>query len=383
MAKDIHVTLSAKKRRALNEVDFAAVIDSLAKCKLEIRDPCEPLKHWSFDCNGHMIVVNKSPLDKFLGDVQIIVGENAQYEREQTELRRANQHYSDEHVRLSKRIVEQEGALASLTQQRDNEREANVVWEQRHTNLKAKLAAKDALLNAAGRDMEVLRERATGFQEELASALAQLGNANEQIADQERRLKNQGDSIAQYQAGTDPVKDYLVKSLLESVDALTVKCSQLAAARNNQRNTIIGHQQSLSAFDIEATRLREEVAEERDARRKQEGVADGLRSALADVTAERDSLKGLLDWADRTRTAGEHPTAHLVRRTQKLEGELATANAELNDLRATLAEGNATTSKVVLTVHANGAVTLDAGESPVTLQGHVWAEGNVTGAPSA
>ncbi len=338
MAKDLHITISTKKRRALNEVEFAAAIDALAKTNIEIKDPYNSLKDYSFDVPGCPIYVCRRPIASFLEDVKIIAAENAQYEREQTELRRANQHFTDEHVRLSERIAALAGENAALNARLSNASEACVTWEQRHTNVKAKLAAKDELLNAAGRDLEKLRAGFSASERELA------------------RVR-------------------------EERDAISAERDLLAAARENQRNTIIGFQQRMKSFDAEATRLRAEIGEERAARRQEAASAaglselyrlrgDALMSAYQALSSRNEELAvatsaleaARKELASSDRTLAEHTHNH---------GEDAAQYA----VNAYDAAGKA--ARVVLTFCADGSIVLDTGDGPVTINGNVAMEGNM------
>lgn len=378
------------------------------------------MRNFTFGGNEYAINVNGRHIMVFLEDVKTIVGENAQYEREQTELRRANEHFSAEHVRLSERIaaldaqlhnaneqiadqerrlsnqsisignyqkamsdrdeqivrmIESMGALESanreLSERMDRANNACVTWEQRHTNVKAKLEAKDQLLNAAGRDLEALRERATGFQEELSAALKER----------------------------DAVKQALVCEQTKSGN-LKESCDRMVMARENQCNTIIGVQQRAAAFDAECTRLRIEVANERNERRQEaansareiallretnesfatahtanyERESGNARTYLETIIALRDTvvrLEGALESVD---TNFKLADAALSARNE----ELAIANAALNDVREEL--GRCTVPRpgsFKIEFNRDGSIVLDTGDGPVTINGKVDMNGNL------
>jgi DNA repair exonuclease SbcCD ATPase subunit len=394
MSKDINVSISVKPRRALNDVDFAAAIQSLSVGDFQALNNRDSVRNYTFGGNGYAIAVNGRHIQVFLSDVRAILEENVQYERTEAELRKANQQWADEHLRMSadirrlsdeltlarERDVEQEGKLAELTERLDRNLEANLTWEQRHTNVTEKLAArnlqvdnlvaqltaKDALLNAAGRDLEVLRER---------------------NAELERLNANQSESIKQYQAGKDPVADYLIKQYQEQIHALTDRCDSIAAARNKQADTIIGFQQRMAAFDAEATRLREEVAAERAARRQEAANAAReialLREAnesfatshTANYERESSNARTYLEEIVSLRNTIAVIGADNDRLTNKLVRLTDQRDAALGRLGSDKAERKPT--RVVLVIHADGSVQLDTGDAPVVVQGNVSVNGEV------
>jgi chromosome segregation ATPase len=414
MSKDINVSLSIKgTRRALNDVQFAAFARSLMDGSFGVkaghRNPGELRERfadYSFDRCG-VISVNGVEISEFLRDVDVIASENAQYEREEADLRRANKEFSDENARLSARL--------------DGANNACIVWEQRHTNVTAKLAAKDALLNAVGKDVEVLREK---------------------IADQARRLENQAKSIAEYQAGKDPVNDWFAKQLQGKIDALTAdnqsKSNAIASLNvdnTKMANAIAGHNQRLASFDAEATRMREELAAERAARRNEAAAAaeqiagieakhaDNARTYLNEVLSLRDETTRfraslltpvIMDAVTRdllnAEIMGLHTTIHGLEvqltaanhNFNLADGALSARNKELtaatdiiNELKADLnvvhrhytdamdelnherGKPGRRPTRVAITVNADGSVHLDTGDSPVVVQGNVSVNGEV------
>ncbi|MFM0165730.1 hypothetical protein PQR39_35540 [Paraburkholderia sediminicola] len=247
--------------------------------------------------------MNLRPISQFLADVETIVTENVFYERRETELLKSNREFSEENIRLNANITAQAGTIedherrlanqsisignyqtelgnlkgqnADLTGRLERSIEANQTWEARHSavktaldsferqvsnsdsviqSLRAQLTAKDALLNAAGRDLETLRERTTGFQEELSEA--------------QRKRQEEVGSLRSDLECAETVKT----NLRESVN-------KLIATRD-------GLQQRVDAFDGEATRLREELAEER-AERRQEAA-----NAAAQIEAQANAIEG-------------------------------------------------------------------------------------------
>jgi chromosome segregation ATPase len=401
-------TEDTKPRRALNDVQFAAAIDSLAKCKFEVRDPYNSLNGCRFSTPGRNIVVDGYAIDFFLRDVQAIVSENAQYQREHTALRHSNKQFCDENARLNVRIEELTGELVQRTSQRDA------------------LIGQCTDLRAANKQ----------FADEHVRLDARIGEQAGVLEDNERHLKNQAITIGNFQAERGA---YLQKAasdaeamkilarrkgdVEELVDDLRVERENLLKRIDCQRNTIIGFQQRAGSFDAEAARLREELAAERAARRTEAANAaseisvahqamNDIREALSDangklasfrrelneIITERETAKASFRLADRALSARNETLASLEKLlaakeeerqldVKTLKGVIAEKNEALESLRRNVThyalEALKTRSarvypvKLAVLVHADGSVNVET-EAPVVFTGNVKLTGEVS-----
>ena len=295
--------------RNLNDVQFAAVIDAIVKGTFNVRATYVDkvgLNIMSYEQRAHDYTFDKCaainaagfPLLSFMRDVEQLVAEYVELQRLDGEVRTANKQFADENQRLNTRL--------------NNERAANLTWEERYNAVKGKRDSLELDLKDANKAMVVLRERATGFQQELSAARSDLDEAVEQIKTLTRRNETQSESIGRYQEENEALA-LNVKSLMAKVEGLT---NSLAAQPDtqavtrerglrdrieNQRTSIIEFQREMpklvekltnANIQIQALTSQAEAAHEShvDNARTYLNEAIRLRERVAQLEAERAQL---------------------------------------------------------------------------------------------
>jgi chromosome segregation ATPase len=327
MSKDIQLGPFVMTPRALNDVQFAAAIESLANGVFDVRHHFDSARNYRFTAHEHAIVVNTHAISVFLRDVKAILDANGRYARAEDALHRANREFADENCRLN----------ASLS----NERSANVTWEERYNAVKGKRDLLEADLAVANSAVAVIRERATGFQQELSAARSDLDEAVEQIKTLTRRNETQSESIGRYQEENEGLA-HNVKSLMAKVGSLTnalaaqpdlqaiAEREQLMKRIESQRKTIIDFQQRQSEFN------------------REKGSNETLREVNASLQAEIAAL----------REANESfATGHIAK------------SKEATSQRPT---------RVTLTIDKDGSVHFDSGDAPVVITGNLSVTGELS-----
>jgi len=248
--------------RLLNDVQFAAVIDAIMKGTFGVRATYvekvginlaayeNRTKDYSFDRCGSIIAAT-FPLVDFMRDVEQIVAEHVELNRLDGEVRAANKQFADENQRLNTRL--------------NNERAANLTWEERYNAVKGKRDSLELDVRAANNAVVAIRERAAGVEQEriveradmkqrVTALQADLDEAVEQIKALTLRNETQSESIGRYQEENERLA-LNVKSLMNALAAhpdtqAATRERQLRDRIENQRTSIIEFHREQSAWRI-------------------------------------------------------------------------------------------------------------------------------------
>lgn len=203
MAKGTHVTVTLggktigilegkigeAPRRALNDVEFAGVIDSLLKgtfgVKATARNPGE-LSPRTFDYNFDkcgVIVVNGNSIVEFLRDVEQIVAENVEHSQIRFNLHTANQQFADEHARLCARINEKDALIADQKRRLDSQSESIGHYQEREERFEQQRTSDAVAIEVIARQKGTLEEIIAELRAERTNLLNRIESQRKTIID--------------------------------------------------------------------------------------------------------------------------------------------------------------------------------------------------------
>jgi chromosome segregation ATPase len=353
MEKPITVAPFIKTPRMLNDVQFASVIHALTEGTFDVKAMVgEPVSQslrefdYTFNKCGDIVVGQRS-IKEFLHDVVATSDENAHYERTETGLHKANREFSDENHRLNARISVLDNGNQFLRDRCDRlQNEANQLYQD-------------------GKELQNQLKSVTASHATIAAELAARERNAEsfraEIADNERRLANQGISIGNYQ-DTMAKQDKVIATLEQIIKIM--------------RERTIGFQDELSAALKERDALTRALAAQPDLKSAEEG--EDLRSEVSRLNGLLNASNANFKMADHALSCRNETIAAMDRLAKTRETEYEADMKALRQHIAGLQKSNAILSKNL----ADAAYEVvnarrESGRKPVNLSFAIFPDGSV------
>jgi len=377
MSKHLHVTLSVKRVRALNDVQLAAAVLGLMRSNFEVRHQFNGLQNYTFQDERFLIHVDGFPITRFLGDVEIIMAENAQYEREHGELRRANEHFSHEHVRLSDRIKELEAENADQKRRLGNQSDSIGHYQEKEERFEQRHASDAEAIQVIARQKGTLEEIIADLRAERENLMTRIESQRKTIIDFQQKqhsfnvekmnnvaLCNANEQYAR-ELATAQGEIHALKHANETADEKATDNARTYLQEN------IRMRDELKAARADTESVRTVLAEWKDSNAQ-------LTSDLAAARAGAESLQHSFKMADRALSARNETIAALeklaVTKAQEHQDRLNVLAGTITGLRKSNANLSANVTHYALEA---GNAKKQHGRIPVNVSFEIFPDGSV------
>jgi chromosome segregation ATPase len=296
MSKHLHVTLSVKRVRALNDVQLAAAVLGLMRSNFEVRHKFNGLQSYTFNDDNFLIHVDGFPINRFLGDVEIVMAENAQYEREHGELRRANEHFAHEHVRLSQRIAEHEATIKDQVRRLDNQSDSIGHYQEREERFEQQRTSDAVAIEVIARQKGNAEEIIADLRAERTNLLNRIESQRKTITDFQQKQPTFAHLSAEVErllaertalaADNDRLTDAVVK-VTDQRDAALGRNAELVAASESLQHSFKLADRALSARN-ESIAAMDRLKEVREQEHK--GEKEVLIATIARLEKSNENL---------------------------------------------------------------------------------------------